>query len=60
MSDLPLHGRHVLEQTLAGEAQEVESELGVLEVELTQLLVGDRQHAAGLKALQRLGAPVVR
>ena len=58
--DLPPQGSHVLEQALAGEAQEIEAELRVFEAELTQLIVGDRQHAAGLEGLQCLGASVAR
>src|SRR4051812_1346250 len=45
---LAFQHRDVLKQTLAGELQEIESELRVLIVELLHLIVGDAQHVAAL------------
>src|SRR4051812_38874147 len=57
---LLLQALDVLQQPLAGQHQEVIAELRILEVDLEQPVVGDRQHLAVLDAFDRSGAPVVR
>src|SRR4029078_10618091 len=52
--------RDVLHQALGGEAEEIIAELGILEVELEQPVVGDGQHLAVFEAFNRCGPLVVR
>src|SRR5262245_26038058 len=52
--------RNVLEQALRYEADEVEAEPRILEVELLNLIVTDLQQGSCFKALQRLRAAALR
>ena len=51
--------RDVLQETLAGQNEEVIAELRVLEVDLEQPVIGDRQHVAVFETFDGRGAPVV-
>src|SRR6476620_3544324 len=52
--------RDVFQQALAGQDQEIIAELRVLKVDLEQLLIGDGQDVASLRALDGRRSPVVR
>src|SRR5262245_8373920 len=52
--------RIVFEQALAAEAQEIIAEVGILEAQFQQLVIGDGEDLAVLDALHGLGAAVVR
>src|SRR5690349_15996836 len=55
-----LQPRDVLQQPLARELEEIKSELRVLEIELAQLFVAEREHLAISDAFERSGTPVFR
>src|SRR5579885_3534474 len=59
LRELFFEPRDVLQQALARELQEIEPELRVLEVELAQFFVAQRQHLAVGDAFERGGAPVL-
>src|SRR6185312_3054769 len=52
--------REILQQALAGQDKEVITELRILEVDLEQLFIADRQDAASFDTFDRRGPAVVR
>src|SRR3984893_15728825 len=55
----PLQPIDVLKHALADQAQEKESELGIVEIKLAHLVVGDDQGGGALDAFQPLGSAVL-
>src|ERR1700730_15264002 len=58
-SQPPLQPIDVLKHALADQAQEKESELGILEIKLAHLVVADDEDGGAFDAFQRLGSAVL-
>ena len=59
LGDSPFESRDVFKQALAGQHEEVVTELRILKVDFEQLFISDGENVPGLRAFDRRRPPVV-